>query len=321
MILIIVCIVCLLGHSSALTNVLVTGGAGRTGKLVFQRLLIDAKYNPIAVVRTEKSKNKLIKLTKCDSSNVVIGDILNEEALTATFKQCDAKKLVLCSSAVPKIKLGSLLKVLLKKLVLRWMEPGRPLFRFIEKGDPYHVDFLGAMNQFKAAKQAQIDHVVVVSSMGGTQPENFLNSIGKIEGDEKSGNILLWKRKAEKFLIQICKDTHEADSSGMSSSSSDAMHYTIIHPGGLTDKTGGEREIIFGVDDHLLKEKVRNIPRADVAACCVASLDQPAARDRTFDIIAKPVEESSSSNSSSSSSVETNWPSWFGNNQGNCVYE
>ena len=46
-------------------------------------------------------------------------------------------------------------------------------FRFIENGDPYHVDYLGAINQFKASQAAGIDHVVVVSSMGGTQPKNF----------------------------------------------------------------------------------------------------------------------------------------------------
>ena len=42
-----------------------------------------------------------------------------------------------------------------------------------------------------------VQHFVFLSSMGGTQPENFLNTIGRIVGDELSGNILLWKRKAE----------------------------------------------------------------------------------------------------------------------------
>ena len=56
--------------------------------------------------------------------------------------------------------------------------------------------------------------------MGGTQPDNFINTIGKIEGDEKSSRILLWKRKAEEYLI------------------ASGIPYTIIHPGGLTDKSG-----------------------------------------------------------------------------------
>lgn len=57
-----------------------------------------------------------------------------------------------------------------------------------------------------------------------TQPENFLNTIGRVKDDEKSGNILLWKRKAEEFLISACMDY--------------SMKYTIVHPGGLTDKKG-----------------------------------------------------------------------------------
>ena len=44
--------------------------------------------------------------------------------------------------------------------------------------------------------------------------------IGKVEGNDKSGNILLWKRKAEEYLI------------------ASGIPYTIIHPGGLIDKAG-----------------------------------------------------------------------------------
>ena len=276
-----------LNLTNALTNVLVTGAAGRTGALVFQKLLADSRYNPVGVVRTEKSKKKLVKKMGCDPDNVVCSDILSEEVLTESFKKASASKLVLCTSAVPKIKLWSILKVLIWKL---FGKTARPLFRFIEKGDPYHVDYIGAINQFKASKAAGIDQVVVVGSMGGSQPENFLNTIGRKEGDEKSGNILLWKRKAEKFLISLCQGK-EADSSSSSSGNSSSMSYTIVHPGGLIDKPGGEREIVFGVDDQLLKEKVRNIPRGDVATVCVEALSQEKAKNRSFDIIAKSPED------------------------------
>ena len=133
--------------ASALTNVLVTGAAGRTGSLVFQKLLSDANFNPIGVVRTEKSKKRLVKKSGCNPENVICSDILSEEALTESFRASKAKKLILCTSAVPKIKIWSILKVLLFKL---FRKSARPSFRFIEKGDPYHVDYLGAMNQFKA---------------------------------------------------------------------------------------------------------------------------------------------------------------------------
>ena len=48
--------------------------------------------------------------------------------------------------------------------------------------------------------------------MGGTQPDNFLNSIGK-QHDGSGGDILLWKRKAERYLMVS------------------GLDFTIIHPG------------------------------------------------------------------------------------------
>ena len=76
-----------LNLTNALTNVLVTGAAGRTGALVFQKLLADSRYNPVGVVRTEKSKKKLVKKMGCDPDNVVCSDILSEEVLTESFKK------------------------------------------------------------------------------------------------------------------------------------------------------------------------------------------------------------------------------------------
>jgi uncharacterized protein YbjT (DUF2867 family) len=81
-----------------------------------------------------------------------------------------------------------------------------------------------------------------------------------------NGNILLWKRKAEEYLIN----------SGLT--------YTIVHPGGLTLDEGGQRELLMGVDDALIGPDVprtrRRIPRADVAEVCVQSLLLPGARNR-----------------------------------------
>ena len=41
--------------------------------------------------------------------------------------------------------------------------------------------------------------------------------------------------------------------------------YTIIHAGGLLDKSGGQRELTVGKNDEFLKLQVRSIPREDVA--------------------------------------------------------
>ena len=39
--------------------------------------------------------------------------------------------------------------------------------------------------------------------MGGTDPNNFLNSIGKNKDGSGNGDMLLWKRKAEKYLVEV----------------------------------------------------------------------------------------------------------------------
>jgi uncharacterized protein YbjT (DUF2867 family) len=70
------------------------------------------------------------------------------------------------------------------------------------------VDWEGQKVQIDAAKAAGVRKIVLVSSMGITKADHYLNAIG-------DAKILLWKRKAEEYLI----------ASGLT--------YTILHPGGL----------------------------------------------------------------------------------------
>ena len=164
--------------------------------------------------------------------------------------------LVILTSAVPKPKVLSLVKALISK-ILPWMENKRPEFYFPEEGTPEKVDWLGQKAQIDAALAAGVKKIVLVSSMGGTQLDNFLNTMGGGGGnDEKIGekNILLWKRKAEMYLV------------------ASGVDYTVIHPGGLLNKDGGKRELLVGVDDELLKGDRRSVPRADVAEVVVRCL-------------------------------------------------
>eukprot|EP00962_Isochrysis_galbana_P060850 scaffold35816_cov56-Isochrysis_galbana.AAC.1 len=82
---------------------------------------------------------------------------------------------------------------------------------------------------------AGVPRVVFCSSMGGTQPDNFLNTIGS-RPDGTGGQILFWKRKAEKYALESGLDV------------------TVLHPGGLLDQPGG-RQVVFGVDDTLLQRQ------------------------------------------------------------------
>jgi uncharacterized protein YbjT (DUF2867 family) len=268
-------------------KIVVTGAGGRTGSLVLQKLLKIPNVEAYGLVRSEKSAGNIYKVGG-KKENVVLADVTNLTELESAFKGAD--KVILCTSAVPKIKIFSIIKTIVLKL---FRKTSRPEFTFPPNGDPYNVDWLGAKNQIDAAKKVGVKQFVFLSSMGGTQPDNFLNTIGKVEGDEKSGNILLWKRKAEEYLI------------------SSGIPYTIVHPGGLLDKKGGEREIVFNVDDKLIDEKLyRAIPREDVAEVCVQSLFQNGALKRSFDIASKEP---------GVGVVTNNWEAFF-KQSGNCKY-
>jgi len=110
--------------------------------------------------------------------------------------------------------------------------------------------------------------------MGGTDETNFLNSIGKTKDGRGNGDILIWKRKAEKYLIES------------------GLDYTIIHPGGLQNTPASQEQLMLDVDDKLIKNEKRSISRADVANLCVAAMEVgKEGQSVSFDCIASEVEE------------------------------
>lgn len=197
------------------------------------------------LVRTEDSKTRIE-----GGDDVLVADITRSETLGPAFSGIDA--LIILTSSVPKMKPG--------------FDPakgGRPEFVFDEGGYPEQVDWLGQKNQIDAAKEAGVRHIILVGSMGGTNPNHPLNSLG-------NGKILIWKRKAEQYL---------ADS---------GVPYTIIRPGGLQDKEGGVRELLIGKDDELLATDTKTIARADVAEVCVQALLFEETINKAFDLASKP---------------------------------
>ncbi|KAL7095601.1 hypothetical protein ACP275_10G034500 [Erythranthe tilingii] len=228
------------------STVLVTGAGGRTGQIVYKKLKERSdQYNARGLVRTQESKEKIN-----GDDSVYIGDIRNTETLASPIQGIDA--LIILTSGVPKMKPG--------------FDPakgGRPEFYFEDGANPEQVDWIGQKNQIDAAKAAGVKQIVVVGSMGGTNLDHPLNSLG-------NGNILVWKRKAEQYL---------ADS---------GIPYTIIRAGGLQDKEGGIRELLVGKDDELLQTETRTIARADVAEVCLQALKFEEAKFKAFDLASKP---------------------------------
>jgi hypothetical protein len=111
--------------------------------------------------------------------------------------------------------------------------------------------------------------------MGGTNPDDFLNSIGKDKDGNGNGDILKYKRKAEKYLVES------------------GLHYTIIHPGGLKDTPGGVLGLKLDVNDNLRNEEKRSISRCDVARLCITSLTAFDGKNASFDCINDNIEDGS----------------------------
>ncbi|MBD2186251.1 SDR family oxidoreductase [Aerosakkonema funiforme] len=230
-------------------QVLVTGATGRTGSLVFQKL--QQRPQQFIVRGFARSSDKVRQLFGT-SDNFFYGDIRDSNTLIEALEGCSA--LVILTSAIPQVK--------------GIPQPGqRPEFTFPDDEMPQVIDYQGQVNQIDAAKASGIDRIVLVGSMGGTNEKHPLNSIG-------NGNILIWKRKAEQYLIDS------------------GIDYTIVRAGGLLDQAGGKRELLVGKNDTMLVNPPNgiptSIPRADVAEVVVQALLAPNARNKAFDLISQP---------------------------------
>lgn len=148
--------------------ILVSGGAGRTGRLVYNRLLQCGGSSSVkALVRREE---KGLKILGCEADLLVV-DVTNRAALFNAFTGVSA--LVLLTSAVP----------------VMTSEGPPPTYGYLPGGEPEAVDWRGAVNQIDGAKAAGVKHIVMVGGMGATYREG-------------RGGIVRWKHKAKLHLVQ-----------------------------------------------------------------------------------------------------------------------
>ena len=130
-------------------------------------------------------------------------------------------------------------------------------------GTPSAVDNAGLVNVAKACIDANVPHLVVVSSGAVTKPSSpvyqFLNLFGKIMEEKIRGEDAVRKLYAEHNRM-------------ISDGGQKKLTYTIIRPGGLTlDQPRGVAAIELNQGD----TKSGRLARADVAALCVESLKYP----------------------------------------------
>lgn len=232
-------------------KVVVTGASTSVGYLVFKKLLRSKNFLTVGLVRDKLGFKELKKLGVGDDQ-IRIGDITNRDTLTGVFD--DVSKVIMCTSARPKKKFWFRFFNFFLRLIGRDRPPQATDLYYPKNQCPYNVDFIGQKNVIDMCLDAKVEHIVMLGNMGGYRGSK-LNAIGREEGDTspKKGNLLKWKRAAERYLMKRC-------------------FFTIVHSGALIDEKGGRREIVWDTDDALLRTNFRKIPREDVAEVLVQAL-------------------------------------------------
>jgi uncharacterized protein YbjT (DUF2867 family) len=203
-------------------RVLVVGATGQTGKEIVKEL-VAKNISVRALVRNlEKAKEILPP-----EAEIVVGDVFKLDTLTTAMVDC--QQLICATGATPS-------------------------FDFTQ---PYQVDYEGTKNLVNIARNSNIEHFVIVSSLCVSQFFHPLNLFWL---------VLWWKKQAENYLQQ----------SGLT--------YTIVRPGGLKSEDNTDK-ILMSSADTLFEG---SIPRQKVAQVCVAALSQPAAKNKIVEIVAKP---------------------------------
>ena len=249
--------------------------------MVFQKLLKRKEFKPIGICRDKAGWKSLLELG-AGKDQVKIADIRDKSSINSIFNEhkdekSKIEKVIMCESARPRKKFGRKLKDFFKKLLRREVIIRKPSDMYYKDGEsPYQIDYIGAKNVIDVAVEStgsKVDHIVLLGNMGGYSGSK-LNELGRKKGetDNKVGNLLSWKRATERYLMKRC-------------------FFTIVHAGALTEDPGGRREIVWDVDDSLLRANFKRIPKDDVAEVLVQALihkELMGAQGKSIDVAAKP---------------------------------
>uniref|UniRef100_A0A1D2A073 NAD(P)-binding domain-containing protein n=2 Tax=Auxenochlorella protothecoides TaxID=3075 RepID=A0A1D2A073_AUXPR len=205
-------------------RVVVLGAGGGVGSAVVTQLAEQGV--PVTAVVRDVSRAK-DKLPSREGVQVSLGDVTDSASLTSLLQGAGA---VIVATGPSSLK--------------------NPF-------GPYNVDYNGNVNVAKAAANAGLKKIVMVSSIGAEDWLFFLNLFW---------GILIWKRQGEKAI----------QSSG--------VDYTIIRPGGLTNE-GSQRAPKGGVvagpaNTYGRAPRIKptgSILRSQVAALAIEALTNPAA--------------------------------------------
>ena len=119
------------------------------------------------------------------------------------------------------------------------------------------VDYLGAVNLINASKEAGVKRYIIITSSSSGVKDHFLNTI--------FNNMLLWKAKAEKYLVNS------------------GLEYVVICPSVINDNPGGKKMI--NLIPRPSYEDGMKITRADLATVVVVAAGHSYSLNKVFTVI------------------------------------
>ena len=124
------------------------------------------------------------------------------------------------------------------------------------------VDYGGVVNMVDAAKAEGVEHFVLLTAIGVTDPAHPFNKATK--------GALEWRFKGEEYL----RDS--------------GIAYTIARPAGLVNRPAGEQGLLIEQGDNWRPLVRSTLSRDDLAQVLIESLEIPGARNATFEIANDP---------------------------------
>jgi len=237
------CLGALRGPGEAKVIALVTGATGRTGSLVFNELRKHEDTVEVrGLVRDRQKARERLDCGECEEADGIFeGDVTDPSSLQKAF--VGVHRLVILTSAVPIPKEG---------------KEGE--WTYEEGGFPIDIDFNGVENQLTALTRYGGQHgvggrgspspspmqVVLVSSMGTTEPNSKLDLLG-------NGHALFYKTQGEAAVM------------------STGFPFTIVKPCALSNAPGRKMRLETGRHDGT-KWSPPLISREDVGRVVSASV-------------------------------------------------
>jgi hypothetical protein len=198
------------------------------------------------LVRDAEKAAKVLGCHSCDEDEGIYkGDITRQETLESAMKDVDVLVITTGPTAV--------------------CEHGFSGCKFPKGADPKTIAFDGVKNQVTAFGKAlqssgRSGHVILLSSMLTTEPNNFLDKLG-------GAHTTFYALQGEVWLM------------------GSGVPFTIVKACGLGDKAGGKHKLVVGHDDKGFSLAVdHTVSRDDVAHVLAASATSKAARGLRFDL-------------------------------------